>query len=109
MSRAHCWYWSSFSLLHAHIPLDQPPDLPLGIAAPGGHALDKFGVLLFAFAVFLGSEAYHRQQLLDLEEHPPLDHFADLLVGSPGRILAVVVGARPQAELHHLVAEVLRV
>src|SRR5271166_670389 len=95
-------------LFHTHIPLHQPPDLALGVAARR-HALDELAVLLLRLAVLLRAEADDRQQFLDLAEHPPLDDFADLLVACPVRIAAVVVGARPQAELHHLVAEVLRV
>src|ERR1700733_2999212 len=37
----------SARLVHAHVPLDQPADLPLGIAARH-HAIDELGVLLVA-------------------------------------------------------------
>ena len=60
-------------------------------------------------AVLLRAEADHRQQILDLAEHPLLDDLADLLVAGPGRVLAAVVGPRAQRELDDLVAEVLRV
>ena len=91
---------------HAHVPLDEPADLPLGIAARD-HALDEFAVLLLGLAVLLRAEADHRQQILDLAEHPLLDHLADFLVAGPGRVLAAALRPRPQRELHHLVAEIL--
>src|SRR5579872_5497903 len=94
-------------LVDPHIPLDQPPHLPLGIAALD-HPLDEVGVLLLGLAVLLRAEADHRQQILNLREHAPLDDFAQLLVGRPGRV-AAAIGARPQRELDDLVAEVLRV
>ena len=50
-----------------------------------------------------------RQKVLDLGEHPLLDHLADLLVAGPGRVLAAVVRPRAQRELDDLVAEILRV
>src|SRR5215213_3978809 len=46
---------------------------------------------------------------LDLGEYPLFDHFANLLVAGPGRVLAAVLGPRPQRELDDLVAEVLGV
>ena len=58
--------------------------------AARGHALDELAVLLLGLAVLLRSEADHRQQVLDLAEHAPLDHLADLLVAGPGRVPAVV-------------------
>ena len=70
---------------------------------------DELGVLLLGRAVLLRAEADHRQQVLDLAEHALLDDLAQLLVACPGRVAAVVLGPRPQRELHHLVAEVLRV
>src|SRR5579862_5759159 len=68
----------SAGLVDPHIPFDQPADLPLGISARG-HAVDELGVLLVALAVLLRPEADHRQQVLDLAEHPLLDHLAQLL------------------------------
>src|SRR5262245_33451670 len=99
---------SSACLVHAHIPLDQAPRLARGVAA-ADHAGDELGVLLLGLLVALGREADDRQQVFDLGEHALLDHLADLLIGGPGRVLALVLGARPQRELHDLVAEVLRV
>src|SRR5262245_58783690 len=52
-------------LFDAHVPLDQPADLPLGVAALG-HAQDELLVLLLALAVLLRAERDHRQQILDL-------------------------------------------
>src|SRR5262245_37325065 len=95
-------------LVHAHVPLDQTPRLPRRIAA-AQHARDELRMLLLGFLVALGGEADDRQQVLDLREHALLDDLADLLVGGPGRVLALVLGARPQGEFHHLVAEVLGV
>src|SRR5437764_14664427 len=48
-------------LVDPHVPLDQPADLPLGIAALD-HALDEVGVLLLGVGILLGAEADHRQQ-----------------------------------------------
>src|SRR5215469_10386550 len=95
-------------LLDAHVPLDEAPHLALGISALH-HPRHELGVLLLGLGILLRAEADHRQQVLDLAEHPPLDHLAQLLVRRPGRVLAVVLGACPQRELHDLVAEVLRV
>src|SRR5215469_9993968 len=58
--------------VHPHIPLDEAPDLPRRVAARG-HALEEVVVLLLGFAVLLGPEADHRQQVLDLAEHALLD------------------------------------
>src|SRR5215471_15257660 len=91
-------------LLNAHVPLDQAANLPLSVATRY-HSLDELRVFFLAFAVLLGPEADHRQKLLHLAEHASFDDFADLLVAGPGRVFAVVVGACPQTELHHLVAE----
>ena len=71
--------------------------------------VDEFVVLLLGLGVLLGAEGDHRQQVLDLAEHPLFDHFADLLVARPGRFLPPLRGPRPQRELHHLVAEILGV
>src|SRR5690242_1671607 len=99
---------ASACLLHAHVPLDQPADLPLGIAALD-HARDKLAVLLFGLAILLRAEGDHGKQVLYLREYPLFDHFANLLIAGPGRVLAAVLGARTQRELDDLVAEVLRV
>src|SRR5271168_5330354 len=53
--------FSSTRLVDAHVPLDQPADLPLGIAARH-HAIDELGVLLVAVRIFLAAEADDRQQ-----------------------------------------------
>src|SRR4051812_32573442 len=49
---SHCCI-ASASLLHAHIPFDEPANLTLGITAPH-HPRDKLAVLLFGVAVLLG-------------------------------------------------------
>src|SRR3954468_20906537 len=49
-------------LVHAHVPLDQTANLPLGITALD-HALDKVGVLLFGFRVPLATKADDRQEI----------------------------------------------
>src|SRR4029078_441653 len=99
---------ASASLFYAHVPLDQPANLPLGVAA-FDHARDKLAMLLLGRAVLLRTERNDGQQILDLGEYPLFDHFANLLVAGPGRILAAVLGPRPQRELDDLVVEVLRV
>src|SRR5829696_6066793 len=99
---------ASASLFYAHVPLDQPADLPLGVAALD-HARDKVVMLLLGLAVLLRAKGNHRQQILDLGEYPLFDHFANLLVAGPRRVLAAVPGPRPQRELDDLVAEILGV
>src|SRR5712692_10065757 len=94
-------------LVDPHVPLDQPPDLALGIAALD-HPLDKIGVLLLGLSIFFRAEADYRQQIFDLAEHPPLDDLAQLLIRGPGRV-APAGGPRAQGKLDHLVAEVLRI
>src|ERR1700722_16713282 len=49
-------------LVDPHVPLDQPANLPLGVAALD-HALDEIGVLLLGVRVLLGAEADHRQEI----------------------------------------------
>src|SRR5215510_1865558 len=97
---------ASASLLHAHVPLDQPADLPLGVAA-FDHARDELAVLLFGLAILLRSERDHGKQVLHLGEYPLFDHFPNLFVAGPGRIFATILGPGAQRELDHLVAEVL--
>src|SRR5690348_3271722 len=99
---------ASAGLLDAHVPFDQPPNLTFGIPALH-HSLDELSVLLFGIPVFLRSKRDDGQQILHLREYPLLDHFPDLLVAGPVRILAVIVGPRAQREFDDLVAEVLRV
>src|SRR5437879_8289132 len=97
---------ASACLFYAHVPLDQPADLPLGVAALD-HARDKIVMLLLGLAVLLRAEGNHGQQILDLGEYPLLDHFPDFLVAGPCRILAAVLGTRPQRGLDDLDAEIL--
>src|SRR6266702_7502748 len=99
---------ASTGLLHAHVPLDEPANLALGITALH-HPRDEVVVLLFGVTVLLRPERDHRQQVFDLREYPFLDHVANLFVGSPARVLAAIMGPRPQREFHHLVTEILRV
>src|SRR4051794_21377755 len=94
-------------LVDPHVPLDQPADLPLGVAAVY-HAGDEVGVLPLGLGILFAPEADDRQQIFDLREHAALDDLAELLVGSPGRI-APAIGPRSQGELDDLVAEILRV
>src|SRR5215831_14795065 len=84
---------ASSCFVHAHVPFNEAPGLPVGVAA-ADHARDELGVLLLGLLVALRREADDRQQVLDLGEHALLDHFADLLVRRPGRVLALVLGAR---------------
>src|SRR5271157_2236512 len=95
-------------LVDPHVPLDQPANLPLGVAARL-HPIEEVGMLLLGLGILLGAEADDRQQVLDLAEHALLNHLADLLVSRPGGVLAAIVGARAQRELDDLVAEVLRI
>ena len=64
-------------------------------------------MLLLGLGVLLGAETDDRQQVLDLTEHALLDHFADLLVTRPGRVLALVAGARSKRKLHDFITEIL--
>src|SRR5262249_34701047 len=70
---------TSAGLVHAHVPLDQPPRLP-GRVTAADHPGDELRVLLLGLLVALGGEADHRQQVLHLGEHALFDHLADLLV-----------------------------
>src|ERR1700682_3306077 len=97
---------ASAGLLHAHIPFDKPANLTLGIATPH-HPLNNLAVLLFGLAALFRAKRDHRKKVLDLGEYPLFDHFANLLVAGPGRVLAAVLSPRPQRELDDLVAEVL--
>src|SRR5580704_1040357 len=96
----------SAGLVHAHVPLDEAADLPLSVAARH-HALQEVSVLLFGLGVFLAAEADHRQQILHLGEHPPLDDLSQLFVRLPRRVPAAVVGAGSQREFDDFIAEVL--
>src|ERR1700736_5422304 len=99
---------ASTGLFYTHIPLDEPPDLAFGVAAVH-HSRDEVVVLLLGIAVLLRTERYHRKQVFDLGEYPLFDDFADFFVTGPARILAAVLGPRPQGELDDFVAEVLGV
>src|SRR5690606_5736807 len=99
---------SSPRLLDPHVPLDEPANLPMGIPA-GYHAVHEFLVLFLGLAIFLRAEADHRQQVLDLAEHPLLDDLSDFLVRCPVRVLPAVLRTGPQREFHDLVTEILRV
>ena len=66
-------------------------------------------MLLLVFGRGFGVEADDRQQVFGVGEHFLLDHHAQLLVGQPTRVLAVVLRAGAQYEVDDLVAEVLRV
>src|SRR5580765_8647054 len=93
---------SSACLLHTHVPFDEPADLALGVTALH-HPRDEVVVLLFGVAVLFRAERNHRKQVFDLGEYPLLDYLANLFVRGPARILAAVLGARPQRELDDLV------
>src|SRR4051812_32153179 len=99
---------ASAGLLHAHIPFDEPADLTLGVTAVH-HPRDEVVMLLLGFAVLFRAERNDGQQIFDLREYPLFDHLANLFVTGPTRILAGILGPRPQRELHDLVTEVLRV
>src|SRR5207253_10295405 len=99
---------ASASLLHPHVPFDEPANLTLGVAAPH-HPLDELAVLLFGIAVLFRTERDNRKKVFDLRKYPFLDDFANLFIAGPGRVFAAVLCPRPQRELDDLVAEVLRV
>src|SRR6266567_7868830 len=92
---------ASASLLHPHVPFDEPANLALGVAALH-HPLDELAVLLFGIAVLFRTERDHRKQIFDLREDALLDDLADLFIAGPGRIFATVLCPRPQRELDHL-------
>ncbi len=66
-------------------------------------------MFLLVLLAGLGVEADDRQQVLGVGEHFLLDHHAQLLVGQPAGVLAVVAGAGAQHEVDDFVAEILRV
>src|SRR4029434_7300626 len=88
-------------LVHAHIPFDEAAHLALGIAARQ-HPLHELVMLALGLAVLLRFEGEDRQKILDLGEHPLFDHVPDLFVSGPGGVLAVVLGAVAERELHDL-------
>src|SRR5437870_9396518 len=97
---------ASASLLHPHVPFDEPANLTLGIAAPH-HPLDKLAVLLFGIAVLFRTERDNRKKVFHLRKDAFLNDLADFFVAGPGRVLPTILGPRPQRELDDLVAEVL--
>src|SRR5450631_2766667 len=99
---------ASAGLFHTHIPFNEPANLAFGIAA-SHHPFDKLAMLLFGLAVLFRSERDNRKKVLDLGKYPFLDHFANLFITGPARVLAAVLCPRPQRELDNLVAEVLGV
>src|SRR5579885_2484650 len=62
-------------LVHAHVPLDQPTDLPLSVT-PLDHALHKIGVFFLGVRILFAAKADDRQQILDLREHAALNDLA---------------------------------
>ena len=64
-------------------------------------------MLLLILLGGLGVEADDRQQVLGVGEHLLLDHHAQLLVGQPRGVAAVVLGAGAEHEVDDLVAEIL--
>src|SRR5438046_9321377 len=97
---------ASASLLHPHVPLDEPPHLTLSIAAPH-HPLDELAVLLLGIAVLFRAKRDNRKKVFDLRKYPFLDDFSNLFIAGPGRVFADVLCTRPQRELDYLVADVL--
>src|SRR6266487_1999997 len=97
---------ASASLLHPHVPFDEPANLTLGIAAPH-HPLDELAVFLFGFTVLFRTERDNRKKVFNLREVAFLNDLTDLLIAGPGRVLSTVLGPPPQRELDDLVAEVL--
>ena len=57
---------ASAGLFHPHVPFDEPPDLPFGIAVLQ-HPSDEIVVFLFGIAVLLRPERNHRQQANSVE------------------------------------------
>src|SRR6185437_12968950 len=96
---------ASAGLFHPHVPFDQSANLALGVAA-FHHARDELAMLLFGLAILLRAKRDHRQQVLDLGEYPLFDHFADLLIACPVRVLAAILGPRPQRKFDDFVAEI---
>src|SRR5206468_2315488 len=96
--------WGSRTLAHAEVPLAEQAHLPSRVAL-FDHAVDEVLVLLLLVGAGLGIEADHREQFLGVREHLLLDHGTQLLVAGPKRVLARVVGPRPQHEVDDLVAE----
>src|SRR6202140_2616329 len=92
---------ASAGLFYTNIPFDEPANLALGITA-FHHSRDELAVLLFGIAILFRTERDHRKQVFDLGEYPLFDDFADLFIAGPGRILAAVLGPRPQRALDAL-------
>src|SRR6476620_4445893 len=97
---------ASASLLHPHVPFDEPANLPLGIAARH-HPRDKLAVLLFGIAVLFRTKRDNRKKVFHLRKDAFLNHLADLFIAGPGRVHSAVLSPRPQRELDDFVTEVL--
>src|SRR5262249_51214854 len=70
---------ASAGMFRTHVPFDEPPDLPFGIAVLH-HPSDEIVVFLFGLAVLLRAERNHRQQVFGLREYPLFHHFPDFFV-----------------------------
>src|SRR5690554_5195139 len=97
---------ASLRFSYPQIPLGEQPHLLLGIATLA-HAGDEILMLLLIRTCSLGVERDEWQHLLSVGEHLVVDHPAQLPVGFPAAVHAVVLGTRPQHEVDHLVAEIL--
>src|SRR5436305_15178432 len=90
---------ASASLLHPHVPFDEPANLTLGVAAPH-HPLDELAVLLFGIAVLFRTERDNRKKVSHLRRDAFLNDLPDSLVAAPGRVLPSILRPRPQTRLH---------
>src|ERR1700753_624894 len=98
----------STSLLHPHVPLDEPAHLTLGIASRH-HARHELAVLLLGLAILLRTEGDDGKQVFHLREYPFFDHLTNLFVRGPTRILTSILRSRTQRKLDYFVTEVLRI
>src|SRR5574343_1024887 len=96
------------ALSDAQIPLAEQAYLLFGVSLVD-HAVDEVLMLLLLVRTGLRIEGDDRQQVFRIREHALFNDRPQLLVTGPGRVLAVMLGAGPQHEIHDLVAEVLRV
>src|SRR5262249_39620960 len=101
-----CWSMGPHSgaFPHPQVPLAEQAHLLRRVALLD-HPVHEVLVLAGLVGARLGVEADHRQQLLGVREHLLLDHDAQLLVARPQRVLAGVLRAGAQHEVHDLVAE----
>src|SRR5882757_198424 len=97
---------ASAGLLYPHVPLDEPANLTLGVAALH-HPFDELSVLLFGIAVLLRSKGDDGKQIFHLREYSLLDHLTDLFIAGPCRVLSAVLSARAKRKFNHLIAKVL--